>query len=49
MPDQFAAEYRGDPNYAVSANVKAVIGLYGAYDMLTQWQHDQIAPARPDH
>jgi acetyl esterase/lipase len=45
-PDQFAAEYRSDPNYAVSANVKAVIGFYGAYDMLAQWQHDQIARPR---
>jgi acetyl esterase/lipase len=42
-PDQFAAEYRGDPNAAVSANVKAVIGFYGVYDMAAQWQHDQIA------
>jgi acetyl esterase/lipase len=42
-PDQFAAEYRGDPNAAVSANVKAVIGFYGIYDMAAQWQHDQIA------
>jgi acetyl esterase/lipase len=45
-PDQFAAEYRGDPNYAVPANVKAVIGFYGAYDMLAQWHHDQIARPR---
>ena len=45
-PDQFAAEYRSDPNYAVSANVKAVIGFYGVYDMLAQWQHDQIARPR---
>jgi acetyl esterase/lipase len=44
--DQFTAEYRGDPNYAVSANVKAVICLYGVYDMLAQWQHDQIARPR---
>jgi acetyl esterase/lipase len=44
--DQFTAEYRGDPNYTVSANVKAVIGFYGAYDMLAQWQHDQIARPR---
>jgi acetyl esterase/lipase len=44
--DQFTAEYRGDPNYAVPANVKAVIGFYGAYDMLAQWQHDQIARPR---
>jgi len=44
--DQFTAEDRGDPNYAVSADVKAVIGFYGAYDMLAQWQHDQIARPR---
>jgi acetyl esterase/lipase len=45
-PDQFATEYRGDANAAVSANVKAVISFYGAYDMLAQWQHDQIARPR---
>jgi acetyl esterase/lipase len=45
-PDQFTAEYRGDPNYAVPADVKAVIGFYGAYDMLAQWHHDQIARPR---
>jgi acetyl esterase/lipase len=45
-PDQFTAEYRGDPNYAIPANVKAVIGFYGAYDMLAQWHHDQIARPR---
>jgi acetyl esterase/lipase len=45
-PDQFAAEYRGDPNSAVSSNVKAVVGFYGAYDMLAQWQHDQLARPR---
>jgi acetyl esterase/lipase len=44
--DQFAAEYRGDPNYAVPANVKAVVAFYGVYDMLAQWQHDQIARPR---
>jgi acetyl esterase/lipase len=45
-PDQFTAEYRGDPNYAVSASVKAVVAFYGVYDMLAQWQHDQIARPR---
>jgi acetyl esterase/lipase len=45
-PDQFTAEYRGDPNAAVAADVKAVVGFYGAYDMLAQWQHDQIARPR---
>jgi hypothetical protein len=45
-PDQFTAEYRGDPTYAVSANVKAVIGFYSAFDMLAQCQHDEIARPR---
>jgi acetyl esterase/lipase len=45
-PDQFTGGYRGDPNFAVSAGVKAVVGFYGVYDMLAQWQHDQIARPR---
>jgi acetyl esterase/lipase len=45
-PEQFAAEYRGDPNSRVSSKVKAVVGFYGAYDMLAQWQHDQLARPR---
>jgi acetyl esterase/lipase len=45
-PDQFAAEYRGAPNAAAAADVKAVVGFYGVYDMLAQWQHDQIARPR---
>jgi hypothetical protein len=42
-PDQFGTEYRGDPNAAAPANVKAMVGFYGVYDMAAQWQHDQIA------
>jgi acetyl esterase/lipase len=34
---------RTDPNAATSAQVKAVVSFYGVYDMLAQWQHDQIA------
>jgi acetyl esterase/lipase len=45
-PGEFTAEYRGDPNYAVPAGVKAVVAFYGVYDMLAQWQHDQIARPR---
>lgn len=45
-PDQFAAEYSGDLNHAVSASVKSVVAFYGVYDMLAQWQHDQIARPR---
>jgi acetyl esterase/lipase len=40
--DQFN-ENAWDPNAATSAQVKAVIGFYGVYDMLAQWEHDQIA------
>jgi len=40
---EFKSEYRNDPNAGVPANVKTVVGFYGVYDMLAQWQHDQIA------
>lgn len=43
--DQFTSD-RDNPNAAVPANVKAVVGFYGVYDMLAQWQHDQIARPR---
>lgn len=39
----FAGADPGNPNAATSAAVKAVIGFYGVYDMLAQWQHDQLA------
>jgi acetyl esterase/lipase len=42
----FSSAYRDDPNAAVPVNVKAVVGFYGVYDMLAQWQHDQIARPR---
>jgi len=44
--DEFTAEYRGDPHAATPANVKAVVGFYGVYDMPAQWQHDQITRPR---
>ena len=28
-------------NAATSAKVKAVVGFYGVYDMLAQWEHDR--------
>jgi acetyl esterase/lipase len=43
---EFTTEHRSDANSAVPANVKAVISFYGVYDMLAQWQHDQIARPR---
>jgi acetyl esterase/lipase len=30
----------------VSPHVKVVVGVYGVYDLLAQWQHDQIARPR---
>jgi acetyl esterase/lipase len=42
----FSSEYRGDPQAMVPANVKTVVGFYGVYDMLAQWQHDQLARPR---
>jgi acetyl esterase/lipase len=41
-----STENRGDPHAAVSGNVKAVIGFYGVYDMLAQWEHDQVTRPR---
>jgi acetyl esterase/lipase len=42
----FAGKYRDDPQAAVPAAVKAVVGFYGVYDMLAQWEHDQLARPR---
>ena len=42
----YSSEYRSDPNAAVSSKVKAVVGFYGVYDMLAQYQHDLLARPR---
>jgi acetyl esterase/lipase len=44
--DEFKSEYRSDPHAAVPAHVKTVVSFYGVYDLLAQWQHDQIARPR---
>jgi acetyl esterase/lipase len=41
----FATNYKSDPYAGVSPKVKAVVGFYGVYDLLAQWQHD--VPVRP--
>src|SRR6185437_9879529 len=41
--DQFTSAYGNDPNAATPANVKAAVGFYGVYDMLAQWNHDQLS------
>jgi acetyl esterase/lipase len=43
---QFSSEYRSDPHASVSAKVKAVVGVYGVYDMLAQWEHDLVSRPR---
>jgi acetyl esterase/lipase len=42
----YSGEYRNDPHAAISPKVKAVVGVYGVYDMLRQWEHDQLARPR---
>jgi len=42
----FSTDYRNDPYTSISPEVKAVLGVYGVYDMLGQWEHDQIARPR---
>src|SRR5262249_36817800 len=39
----FKASHLNDPHNNVSTAVKAVVAAYGIYDMLAQWDHDQIA------
>jgi acetyl esterase/lipase len=41
--DQFTSAYGNDANAATPAGVKAVVGFYGVYDMLAQWNHDQLS------
>ena len=45
-PEEFSAEYGNDPHSSASAGIKALVGVYGVYDMLAQWQHDQSARPR---
>jgi acetyl esterase/lipase len=42
----FSSEYRSDPCASASVAVKVVVGFYGVYDMLAQWEHDQITRPR---
>ena len=42
----FASQYLSDRHAATPAEVKVVVGFYGVYDMLAQWEHDQITRPR---
>ena len=39
----YANAYRDDPYASVSTKVKAVVGVYGPYDLIKQWEHDLIS------
>ena len=39
----FSEAYQDDPYAGVSTQVKVLVGVYGVYDLLGQWHHDQIA------
>lgn len=42
----FLAASPDDPYAGVSTKVKVVVGVYGVYDLLAQWQHDQLTRPR---
>src|SRR5919198_6235170 len=44
----FADAYPHDPYAGVRTRVKVVVGIYGVYDLLAQWHHDQLTRPR-DH
>ncbi len=42
----FSSEYKSDSNAGVSSKVKTVVGFYGVYDMVAQWEHDLVTRPR---
>jgi acetyl esterase/lipase len=46
--DRFTSAYRDDLHAATDINVKAVVGFYGIYEMLAQWNHDTLAQRRQE-
>jgi acetyl esterase/lipase len=42
----FCTAYSSDPHAGSSTKVKVVVGVYGVYDLLAQWQHDQVPRPR---
>jgi acetyl esterase/lipase len=42
----FADTYPDDPYAGVRTQVKVVVGVYGVYDLLAQWRHDQLTRPR---
>jgi acetyl esterase/lipase len=46
--DRFTAAHGDDANAAIPVEVKAVVGFYGIYDLLAQWNHDALAQQRQE-
>jgi acetyl esterase/lipase len=46
--DRFTAAHGDDANAAIPVEVKALVGFYGIYDMLAQWNHDALAQQRQE-
>jgi len=40
---EFTDAYPDDPYAGISTTVKAVIGIYGVYDLTAQWEHDVVS------
>ena len=40
---QFSRQYKDDPYASTAATVKSAGVFYGMYDLVAQWQHDQVA------
>jgi acetyl esterase/lipase len=38
----YAKAYTDDPYAEITTKVKAVVGVYGCYDLIAQWEHDLI-------
>ena len=47
--DKFKDAYPGDPHAAVSAKVKAFVGVYGVYDLVEMWQRYQLQSPRENN
>ncbi|MBI3075728.1 MAG: alpha/beta hydrolase fold domain-containing protein [Deltaproteobacteria bacterium] len=43
---KFANPYAADPHRSASARIKVAIPVYGVFDMIQQWEHDQLARPR---
>src|SRR5436190_4685592 len=45
----FIGGYPGDPHASISAQVKALIGVYGVYDLVEMWQRYGLASPRENN